>query len=207
MTIEHALGVVPNSSREPDYKGIELKAGRKVGKTRSNLFAQVADWDLSGCSSSDEILSLFGYFRDGVERLYCTVSARSFNAQGLKFELNHKKDRLLETSLIRSNVATWRLSKLRERLLEKHPETFWIDVESVMSEGVEAFRLKSVSYTRDPNAEQLGALLDSGVITMDHLIKRHPSGSVREKGPIFKIKKKHLGMLFPPPKTFSLVTQ
>lgn len=46
MTIEHALELPANSSKKPDYKGIELKSGRITkSKTRSNLFAQVPAWD------------------------------------------------------------------------------------------------------------------------------------------------------------------
>lgn len=47
-TLEILLGIEANSSKLPDYKGIELKSGRG-GKNRSNLFAQVAKWDISPC--------------------------------------------------------------------------------------------------------------------------------------------------------------
>ena len=202
MTLEAALGLPPNSRPTPDYKGIEIKAARGAHKTRSNLFAQVADWELSGCRSSAEILSLFGYFRGEVEKLYCTVSSRGFNTQGLKLEVVDRDDRLQETSQVRSNVAVWRLAKLRERLLEKHPETFWVSIKAERQEGVEYFTLNGADYTRDPNAGQLGPLIASGVITMDHLIKRKPAGGVVEKGPLFKINKRDFGALFPPIRPF-----
>ncbi|MGB7212781.1 MAG: MvaI/BcnI family restriction endonuclease [Gemmatimonadales bacterium] len=204
MTLEAALGLPPNSRPTPDFKGIELKAARGAHKTRSNLFAQVADWDLSGCRSSAEILDLFGYFRGDVEKLYCTVSARRFNAQGLRLEVLDGEDRLQETSQVRSNVAVWRLAKLRARLLEKHPETFWVSVKAEHQDGVEFYTLLQAGYTRDPNPSQLGPLIASGVITMDHLIKRKTSGGVVEKGPLFKMNKKDFGSLFPPIKEFTL---
>ena len=37
MTLEHCLGIPPNDSKLPDYKGIELKASRLGGKKPSNL--------------------------------------------------------------------------------------------------------------------------------------------------------------------------
>lgn len=203
MTLEAALGVPANSSRAPDYKGIELKATRGAHKTRSNLFAQVPDWKLSGCRSSEEILELFGYFRGPEERLYCTVSSRGFNSQGLKLEVMEKQEWLQETSTIRSNVAVWPIAQLRASLLKKHNETFWVRFHSEYQEGVEYFTLIGADYTRDPNDAQLGPLLASGIITVDHLIKRKASGGVLEKGPLFKMKKKDFGTLFPPPKKFT----
>ena len=48
FTLEAKLGIAANSSKQPDYKGIELKSGRGA-KTRTTLFAQVADWSISPC--------------------------------------------------------------------------------------------------------------------------------------------------------------
>lgn len=63
-TLETNLGIAANSSKLPDYYGIELKSGRGV-KTRTTLFAQVADWTLSKCKKSVEILNKYGYKRGG----------------------------------------------------------------------------------------------------------------------------------------------
>ena len=53
-TLETALGIEINSSKLPDYKGIELKSFRSNKKNRKNLFAQVPDWGLSKFKSSAE---------------------------------------------------------------------------------------------------------------------------------------------------------
>lgn len=206
MTIEHALGIAANSSKEPDYKGIELKSARGFNKTRTNLFAQVADWDLSPLKSSREILEKFGYPRGEDFKLYCTVSALKENSQGLKFEHREVDEILVETQKDYGDVAVWRDKLLRQRLYEKHSETFWISADSTKIDGVEYFQLKSVTHTRSPLQGQLMPLIASGVITMDHLIKRK-SGvkpKVAEKGPLFKINKKDLPLLFPSPKTYLL---
>ncbi|MEI8623485.1 MvaI/BcnI family restriction endonuclease [Pseudoalteromonas sp. B137] len=95
---------------------------------------------------------------------------------------------------------------MRGRLKEKHAETFWVGAESVVVDGVEHFHLKSVTHTKAPLLSQLMPLLQSGVITMDHLIKRSgKTNKVSEKGPLFKINKRDLDLLFPEPKTYSLV--
>ena len=53
---------------------------------------------------------------------------------------------------------------------------------------------------------QLLPMIQNGVITMDHLIKRKGGDkpTVSEKGPLFKINKKDLSFLFPEPKIYSL---
>ena len=91
------------------------------------------------------------------------------------------------------------------RLLEKHSETFWIAADSVQIDGKEHFQYKKVEHTKKPIVSQFDILIDQGVITLDHLIKRKPTGSVVEKGPIFKIKPNALGLLFPPSNIHHLI--
>ena len=89
-SIETALGIKINSSRKPDFKGIEIKSGRSAivasKENRANLFACVPDWKLSNLKSSREILERFGYQRGNNFKLYCEVSTRKANAQGLPLQ-------------------------------------------------------------------------------------------------------------------------
>lgn len=205
MAIEAALGISANSSKMPDYKGIELKSYRGV-KNRSTLFAQVAEWEKSVCRSSKDILDKFGYEREDEVKLYCTVSTQRVNSQGLYFKYDASCDELWEVHESSGKVAVWSGSLLRARLREKHSETFWIQVESELVDGVEYFLLKTVEHTKSPLLNQLMPLIESGVVTMDHLIKKKkgPAGRVNEKGPLFKINKKDLPLLFPEPVKYSL---
>ncbi|WP_253821257.1 MvaI/BcnI family restriction endonuclease [Vibrio rotiferianus] len=204
-TLETMLGIEANSSKKPDYKGIELKSGR--GSTnRTTLFAQVADWSLSPCKKSAEILNKYGYQREEDFKLYCTVSTQKENSQGLSFIYNQSKDQLEEWSNKSELVAVWPGDLLRNRLKEKHAETFWVEAKSEMVEGVEQFQLLSVTHTKAPIVSQLLPLIEAGVITMDHLIKRSgKTGRVSEKGPLFKMDKKNLSLLFPEPSKYDLI--
>jgi len=208
MSIEHALGIKANSSKQPDYKGIEIKAGRG-GNTRTTLFAQVADWGRSTCKSSAEILDSYGYAREDAFKLYCTISARKVNSQGLSFEYSADADELNEIHDSGKHVATWTGDLLRRRMEEKHAETFWIHAASETVNGKEYFHLKSVVHTKSPLLNQLMPLIGSGVITMDHLIKRTcgKKPRVSEKGPLFKMNKTDLSLLFPEPIKYSLVEE
>ena len=60
-TLENLLGIEMNSSKTPDYKGIELKSFRDKKNNRKGLYAQVPNWELSKFKSRVEILDNFGY--------------------------------------------------------------------------------------------------------------------------------------------------
>lgn len=206
-TLETALGIDINSSKLPDYKGIELKSFRAKKGNRKNLFAQVPDWDLSKFKSSMEILDAFGYWREDDFKLYCTVSSIVSNSQGLSLKMDMDINQLIEYSNDKriGEFVVWSLEKLHQRLLEKHKETFWVAADVIQEDNKEYFQYKKVEHTRKPLVPQFDILLEQGVITLDHLIKRNVKGKVVEKGPLFKIKPNSLDLLFPPSKIYSLI--
>lgn len=206
-TLETLLGININSYKQPDYKGIELKSFRDKKGNRKNLFAQVPDWSASRFKSSAEILNEFGYSRGDDFKLYCTVSAIVRNSQGLKLKLDADVRQLIENSdkATVGDFVVWGLETLHKRLLEKHNETFWVATDTMIIDNKEHFIYKSVEHTKKPIISQFDILLEQGIITLDHLIKRTSTGKVVEKGPIFKIKPNALNMLFPPSQTYSLI--
>ena len=61
-----------------------------------------------------------------------------------------------------------------------------------------------MEHTKKPIISQFDILVDQGIITLDHLIKRTTDGKVVEKGPLFKIKPNALNLLFPPSNIYNL---
>lgn len=206
-TLETLLGIDINSSKKPDYKGIELKSYRDKRGNRKNLFAQVPDWNASKFKSSAEILETFGYQRGEDFKLYCTVSSIVRNSQGLRLKLDTDLRQLIENSDKGTvgDFVVWGLETLHKRLLEKHNETFWIAADSITIDNREHFIYKKVEHTKKPIVSQFDILLEQGIITLDHLIKKTPVGKVVEKGPLFKIKPNALSLLFPPSQVYSLI--
>ncbi len=210
-TLETALGININSSKEPDYKGIELKSFRKKKtssrQNRKNLFAQVPNWKLSKFKSSTEILNNFGYNRGDDFKLYCTVSAITRNSQGLNLRIDNDIKQVIENSDKPEvgDFVVWTLDKLHNRLKSKHKETFWVEAESTRINGLEHFQYKFVEHTRKPITSQFDLLIEQGIITIDHLIKRTATGSGKEKGPFFKMESKGIELLFPPSESYNLM--
>lgn len=202
-TLENALGIARNNDKNPDYKGIELKASRKrIGKTnRSNLFDQAPDWKTPNGMTEYEILDKYGYYgmsSKGIERfqLYCTLAAKKPNSQGLYLSYNEKKD-TLEVNAKDEFVTLWSMDTLRSRLKQKHPATFWVKATVDIRENIEYFRYDHIKYTRNPNLSLFADLIDSGIVTVDFLMHLKENGKVRDHGFPFKIRPKDINMLFP----------
>ena len=94
-------------------------------------------------------------------------------------------------------VCVWRLRTLHESLMEKHRETFWVKVQALKSATVEAFRVIGVTHTSRPSTFNFDALLETGDITVDHLIKRVPGkDTAKDKGYLFKVEEEKRDQLF-----------
>ena len=197
-TIESFLGISMNSDKTPDYKGIELKSHREKRRSRKNvLFTQAPDWEISKLKSGRQIVEKYGYYtEDGKKTYQNTVQCAPPNSQFLFLDVNQPDERLeLQARLKRvKDVAAWQLMKLHQRLLTKHHETFWIEVENEKSDGKEYFRYKQIEHTKNPNVGQFDTLIEQNIITVDLLLCR-PSGHGDTYS--FKIKKKGMPLLFP----------
>ena len=196
-----------NSSKTPDYKGIELKSARENKGTRNGLFAKTPNWELSKFKNRSEILDAFGYWEKGVFRLYNTIRGTGRNLQGLILRTDYELDYLFENSDRQEigDFLVWELSVLRNALAIKHKETFWIKAQSKKEDGKEYFLFKSVEHTKGPLLNQFGLLIDIGAITLDYPIKRLENGAVIDKGCNFKLKSNSLDLLFPSSKSYTLL--
>ena len=61
------------------------------------------------------------------------------------------------------------------------------------------------AYTIGPNIDAFPLLIEAGEVFVDYVIKILPSGSAKDQGYLFKMRKKSLDALFGKPKIFSLV--
>lgn len=208
-TLENILGIEPNSSKAPDYKGIELKATRSK-KNRSNLFSCVPDWKNSRLKSTKEILNERGIFNHEDNRLalYHTLAVDKPNSYNLLLRLNLKDEQLNQNFLlseaIEINDVSWNIGTLKQRLVEKHPKSFWVKADTIQKNSEEYFRYDEIIYTHSPNTNYFINLLEEGVITIDYAMHIRENGAARDHGYLFKILPDKLGMLFPSPRKINL---
>lgn len=214
-TVETILGIDMNPSKAPDYKGIELKSHREASRVRNTLFTQAPEWAISRLKSGRAIVEEYGYIPAGYthKSLHVTLAANRPNPQGLGLLVQPQLGLLEADEFSRieladgtfrkvNDVAVWQLKNLHERLLTKHHETFWIDVENKMESGREFFRVTEILHTKNPISSQFDILLDQGQITVDFLLCRDSGGDTYS----FKIKGKARPLLFPQSDTYNLRT-
>lgn len=202
FTLESLLGIPANSSRSPDYRGIELKAARG-SRGRNNLFAKTPDWARSPTRGSADLLRSHGYF-DAVKnrtQLFSTVYATHQTPGGFALDAG-EADTWLERRGKR--LAVWSNEDLRGALRAKHSSTFWVKASSrYRHDGAEEFRFDSVRYTRSPIVSAFVPLMRTGGITVD-LTCFERNGSARDKGYLWKVTPRAFDSLFPAPEEFVL---
>ena len=209
MTIESELGIIANSSKTPDYKGIELKStrvGQKLSqKNRSTLFSCVPDWGLSPSVTKENLLEKRGYIDpDGLLALRHTVSALKPNSLGLYLDLDYINGYLRQMfedvkvdDFNAEHDTTWLLEELKKRLIDKHKETFWVKAVSQGSGNSEEFHFVEAEHTMNPYISKFETLIETGIITMDYTMHIKASGKWRDHGFLFKLKPNQLPTLFP----------
>lgn len=205
-TLEDIIGIKANSKKAPDYKGIEIKASRHspsraAAKNRVNLFSQVPNWKSSPLQAI-EVLKKHGYPVDGRLQLYCTLDARKPNSQGLMLSVEEEAQILKTVERVgdvNKALMIWSMTMLKERLEEKHPESFWVKAETKMIEGREYFRYYKVIHTASPIVSNLDYLLGDGTVTLDLTMSQKTEKAVRDHGYLFKIWPEDFHTIFPPP--------
>lgn len=216
-TLESLLGISANSNKAPDYKGIEIKAGRSnAGKSssRTTLFSKTPDWQKSTVKNGLSLLDSYGY-RDAAGRLqlYCSLNNVP-NKLGHYLELQdddwilHAMHQQKDSGENGQKVLLWDMDLLRSSLAEKHKETFWVKARVQRNaQGDEAFLYSDVVHTRGPLLGNMGEMFRLGQIELDYLIHEvlHGRRRSRDHGYLFKIWQENLGTLFPPPKNYSLL--
>ena len=213
-TLESLLGIPANSSKRPDYRGIEIKAGRtppgKKRATLQTLLAMTPDRDRSACSAAETIERYGSLDADGRMGLYCTVRANP-NPQGLYLvaeegdEDIRNRCRLPDGTV--EEVALWPLAELQARLAKKHRETFWVKAQTRRHpDGTEEFHYVSALHTKGPLLLNLPLLIAEGIVMLDYTMHFKPSGGVRDHGYLWRIAPHNLPLLFPDPIPYDLTS-
>ncbi len=217
-TLENALGIQRNNSRNPDYKGIELKATRLTrdgvvrNPTRVTLFTKVPDEGMT----YRQIVDNYGKVqtpRNSMNarlQLYETLRASRANAYDLLLEVDNNRDKLNLVHANRMNkqfVSAWQMQTLREALLVKHHETFWVKALSEIRNGIEYFRYDKILHTKNPNVSLIAPLLESDVITVDLAAHYNPDGRWRDHGVLFKMMQDKLPMILCEPTEYDLTAE
>ena len=214
FTLETLLGIKANSSRAPDFKGIEIKSGRKKSQRsgRTTLFSQVPNWQISRLKSSRDILFNRGRLHAIKNRmqLFHELSAVKINSYDMKLAIDYNDDLLHQVHIKNNNFTkdtSWEFKILKNRLLEKHVETFWVSAQSKGLTGSEKeeFFYSDIKHTGKIDVSVFPTLIETGVVTLDYTIKELKPDVAKDQGYLFKISSNNLDLLFSKVDYYSLV--
>ena len=175
FTFESLLGIKSNSSKSPDFKGIEIKTGRESKTIRPNLFSMVPNWDISNLKNAEEILEKRGGYSPKFgpcKVIHHTISNKE-NSYGLSLVVeNNEINQIYKNNGQKEYDVKWLLSDFNKRLKEKHSETFWISAkcQGVRGSKEESFHYKKIVHTGNVNLTIIPTLIELGVITVDYLL-------------------------------------
>lgn len=219
MKLESLLGIKANSSRDPDYNGIEIKTSRHLSiSERVTLFSKTPDWNYTkalGGLCEREVVEKFGKLvpadkhvtpltlgeADGVQmkRQYYATVAPNANPQGVFSKIGNRSGQVTYETLSKSDgslINCWKMDVLQDALSKKHRETAFIEVYSERDGSKERFLLKSVIYRSRPILSNLIIALSSGDVSMDYTVSIKPNGRLRNHGYLFKMQHNKLDILF-----------
>ena len=207
-TLETLLGIQANSSRNPDYKGIEIKSSRKR-TTKPTLFSKAPNWNLSSFANSQDLAISRGKIdpnKGNLRTLFHTISHLDKNSYNLQLLLENE---YLHQIYVNPNSNSyqkdvlWEIDVLKDTIKNKHKETFWVTAKSRGRVGTpsEQFLYDHIVHTGNIDLNSFVILIETGDITVDYLLWEKTHGwqsHISKKGHdfLFKIKKRQRNLLF-----------
>lgn len=162
LTLEQQLGIPQNSSKEPDFMGIELKT--KHNSNLQTLFSKIPTEYIT-IKDKKELILKYGYRDQNKERQALYTSFNNTH-NSLGFYLKVMEDNIVVFNK-EDIVLTYDLILLEESLLSKHSESAYIKVLSKNKDGTQTCRFEDLLYCKNPSILKFKNLVSNGKIYLD----------------------------------------
>jgi len=182
LALERELSIPRNSSKNPDFKGIEIKT--KASSKLQTLFSRTPSRH-TGCSNNLDLLQSWGYNnkKTGRQQLYTSINC---NGDSLGFSIKHSGKHIQvlheDTELLQYDII-----KLEHALLSKHRESAFIDVETRKLGNQDQCRFNNLLYCKHSSIDKFLSLLNEGRIYLDFTLSIK-DGRSRDHGFLWRIK-------------------
>jgi hypothetical protein len=190
LTLEHHLGIPPNSDKAADFMGIELKT--KHDKSLQTLFSRVPT-RYTGCQDKRDLLARYG--RDDLKKnrraLYTSFCSEP-NTLGFSLEATSGSIRVVNGG---EGVLEYDTETIEAALLSKHSQTAYVSLDTRRRDGKEQCRVGSVLYCKWPSIIRFLKLIESGDVFLDFTLSM--SGNrVKDHGFLWRIRTSSLQDLY-----------
>jgi hypothetical protein len=203
LTFENLLDIQPNSDKEPDYKGIEIKCSsslkakhkRTVQTGKQTLFAQIPEWGFA--KDRKGLVEKYGYLDEERDRkaLYITIKVVP-NNRGWSLEVVESEG-LVYVCLNEERILHYNMSNLKHQLESKHKESIFVTAhKQTLTSGSEEYHYDSLVHAKDVLFPEFISLIKENLIGLDFAIHLK-DGKARDHGFLWRLdNKKHLFRLF-----------
>jgi hypothetical protein len=191
LTLEHHLRIPPNSSKQADFMGIELKAKR--GQTSQTLFSRVPTRYLD-CLDKRDLLDTHGYY-DAKRNRRALSTSFSSHPDTLGFALKVRGTSLIVTRGA-TNLLLYDAEVLEAALLTKLTEAAFVSVTTgLLKSGREGCRFDEMVHCKWPSILRFLRLAREGRVYLD-LTLSESGGKVRDHGFLWRIPSESLPELY-----------
>lgn len=202
-TFESLIGIDANSSKEPDYEGIEIKCSRsrqikekrRTTTGKQTLFTLIPNWGYLG--NRRELVNQYGRIDHERNRigLYCTIKVVP-NSYDFHLEIDEDLQRV-SVMEFGEEVVYYEFDRLREALENKHRESLFITAHARRGEdGIEEFLYDTAIYCNNVSFDGFLELIKENIIGLDFAIHTK-DGKTRDHGFLWRLdNRKHLFRLF-----------
>lgn len=185
LTLENCLKIAPNSSKDPDFMGIELKAKLDTG-TLQTLFSRVPS---NYIDPSDRIsfFDKYAYWDQKRERRALNVSfssKKSLKDWLLEFDSSRAK---VFASNGKEKVLLYQFADLEESLRKKHNETAFISAIKSNESGSKKYRFKDILYCKNVDFYRFVEMGVKGNVFLDFTLSENKNGGISDHGFLWRV--------------------
>lgn len=191
LTLEHHLSIPQNSSKTPDFMGIELKT--KHGSSLQTLFSRVPTRYLA-CRDKNELVEKYGYYDKGRKRQALYTSFNN-SPDSLGFYLATMEDRVVVNRKT-VPILEYDSSVIDVALLSKHSETAYVSVTpGTLKNGAAGCRFDQLLYCKTPSLLRFMRMAREGNVYLDFTLSKL-KGRVKDHGFLWRVPQDALAKLY-----------
>lgn len=191
LAVERELGVPPNSSKTPDFMGIELKTKRD--KSLQTLFSRVPSRYVQ-VQDKKGLFERHHYLDTKRERraLYTSFSS---SPDSLGFSLR-VDGQVIEVRRQSDVVCEYDAELIEEALLSKHTQTVFLKISTSRKAGIEYCKVDAATYCKWPSIIRFLRLISKGDVYLDFTMSEKGSGVVKDHGFLWRMRSDALDRLY-----------
>jgi hypothetical protein len=192
LAIEKALGIPPNSSKAPDFMGIELKTKSSISGLQT-LFSRTPSRYLPD-NDKKKFFDQHCHIdtKKNHRALYTSFSTKP-DAFGFFLQLDNQVVRVMRKE---NAVLEYEIERLEEALVSKHAQTAFLSVLPAGARGSQTCELISAMYCKQPSIIRFLRLLETGAVFLDLMMSESGRGQIKDHGFLWRVHWDCLDLLY-----------